>query len=239
MYATTKAQIKRLSTEGSIWWNMRQRWKIQQNFQFPILWSSNFQFESSKGSSFYLPISNPLIPSWSRNYPLRFQVQQSQEQLARSIELTKEQMPELLQRIRRIHGTYSGAHLHRHVTGIHAMQRLRFRKRLKVAQGKVHFATFTQCHGNASRNITGQQRESLWHGQQAQPLLYRIRTCRSKWYETVVFSVTDTHFVPTIAGRRRQLFVGRDSMESRFFAHQLAGQSFYSNEGFIDSLLVM
>jgi len=44
-------------------------------------------------------------------------VQQSQEQLARSIELTKEQMPTLLQRIR---------------------------KRLKVAQRKVHFATFHQ-----------------------------------------------------------------------------------------------
>ena len=82
----------------------------------------------------------------------------------------------------------------------------RFRKRLKVAQRKAHFATFHQCHGKMHQgNIWngGIPHESLWlYGQQAQPLLSGIRPCVSKWYETVVFPVTETDFVPTIAGSR-------------------------------------
>lgn len=43
----------------------------------------------------------------------------------------------------------------------------------------------------------------IWlYGQQAQPLLSGIRPCVSKLYETVVFPVTETDFVPTIAGSR-------------------------------------
>ncbi|CAJ1420057.1 unnamed protein product, partial [Effrenium voratum] len=86
-------------------------------------------------------------------------VQQRQEELARSVGLVKEQLPELLQRIR---------------------------KRLRVARQKLHFAHFTQCDAQDEGELEVQDILKLLEDLRALPETEEARSDFARWLLSTV-----------------------------------------------------